>query len=30
MAPEYTRAHTIADMLSALDLHLSFSDGMQG
>jgi hypothetical protein len=29
MAPEHTRAHTIADMLSALDLHLSFSDGMQ-
>jgi hypothetical protein len=30
MAPEYTRAHTIADMLSALEFHLSYSDGMQG
>lgn len=28
-APEHTQAHTVADMLSSLDLHLHFSDGMQ-
>lgn len=26
--PGYTQANTIADMLSALDLHLQYSDGM--
>lgn len=29
MAPEYTQAHSIADMLAALDLHLGISPGMQ-
>jgi hypothetical protein len=29
MAPEYTQAHSIADMLAALELHLASSPGMQ-
>ncbi|MGY0389438.1 hypothetical protein ACWZJV_20925 [Nocardioides sp. WG-D5] len=29
MAPEYTRAHTLGDMLAALELHLTLSSGMQ-